>query len=278
MAEQEIDINFSPQEFLVPSNWFIDGTFWEHIDDKMSVPSSCQTKFYIPTTRAKKDWPEKLKQLYGIEPQAFYDPKILTLPEEITAEEIEAYRKGMNKYLIKSLKDPTPVGPPSKLSAQEYLRSKRIQLIAELSFTSTEEETKRVWERMTEKEKRIYHWKEDYGFLWDHRDGKGTFFPEPRDVQALKFETTCEYFFHIPEFPLLILSLGCEPNTDRAIYGFRREARLDWPFDRVWTGVEHDEKGKPRPRYVNLPEQAVAQKIFLPMNRLIKNLEYVLSK
>lgn len=278
MVEQEIDINFSPLEFLVPTDWFIDGTFWEHIDDKMSVPSSCQTKFYIPTTRARKGWPEKLKQIYGVEPQAVYETSVLNLPNEITAEEIEAHRKGMNKYLIKSREDPTPVGPPSKLSVQEYLRSKRMKLIANLSFTNNQEETKQVWERMTEKEKRIFRWKEDYGFLWDHREGKGTFFPEPRDIQALKFETTCEYFFHIPEFPLLILSLGCEPNTDRAIYGLRREARLDWPFDKIWTGVEHDNLGKPRPRYASITNTVVENKIILPMNQLIRNLEYILSK
>jgi hypothetical protein len=277
MAEQEIDVNFNPQEFLVPENWFIDGTFWEHIDQNMSVPSVCKTKFYIPQKRAKKSWPEKLKQFYGIEPQAVYETSVLNLPNEITAEEIETHRRGMNKYLVKSIEDPTPIGPPDKLSVQNYLRSKRMELIGKLSFTTSEEQTKRIWDRMTEKEKRIYRWTKDYGFLWDHREGKGVLFSEPKGIEALKFETTCEYFFHLPDFPLLILSVGCEPNTDKAIYGFRREARLDWPFDKIWTGVEHDENGKPRPRYIDTPEKAVEQNIVLPMNRLIQNLEYILT-
>ena len=54
MIEQDIDVNFSPLEFLVPRNWFIDNSFWEYLDENSSIPSNCKTKFYVPKIRAKK--------------------------------------------------------------------------------------------------------------------------------------------------------------------------------------------------------------------------------
>ena len=177
----------------------------------------------------------------------------------------------MNKYLVKRLKDLTPVGPPEKLSPEEYLRSKSMRLITELSLTS------KKFEDLSEKEQRICRWKQDYGFLWDHREGTGVLFPGPRNLKALKFEVMNEYFFHVPEFPRLILSVGCEPNSDRAIYGFRREASMDWPPDRLWNGWEYDENKKPHPKYIDFPNEAVEKGMVLPMNYLIKNLEYALS-
>ena len=271
MVETEIDHNFSPLEFVVPSNWFIDRTFWEYIDENLSIPSLCKTRFYIPTTRAKKGWPEKLKQYFSVEPSVSFDSEIINLPNEITAEEIEEHRKGMNKYVVESVKNPVPIGPPEKLSVERYLQSKKFELLFRV-------DTKEAWESLTPKEKRIYRWTRDYGFLWDHRDGKGTLFPGPRDLKALKFEVISEYFFHVPSFNQLILSVACEPNTDKAIYGFRREARLDWPPDKIWTGVEYAENKKPHPKLANIPDEVVEKNIVFPINKLISNLEYVLSK
>lgn len=227
MAEQEIDINFNPLEFVIP-HMFIDKNFWEHIDGNMSVPTSCSERFYVPNTRARKDWPEKLKQFYNVEPYVVYDSSVVNLPAEITAQEIELHRKGMNKYFIESVENPVPVPPPEKLQVEDYLFSKHLELMLTVG-------TKEEYKHLNDKEKRIYRWDRNYGFLWDHRRAKGALFPQPESLSALEFETTCEYFFHIPEFPKLILSLGCEPNTDKAIYGFRREASLDWPFDKIWT-------------------------------------------
>jgi hypothetical protein len=272
MAETDIDINFSPLEFVTPS-MFIDKTFWEHLDVHSSIPSSPTAKFafYVPQTRAKKGWPEKLKQFYNVEPHVVYDSAVISLPNEISAEEIEKHRLGMNEYVIESAENPVPVPPPERLAVEDYLQSKKFELMFKVG-------TKEEFDKLTEKEKRIYQWDKNYGFLWDHREGKGVFFPQARDLKALKFEVVSEYFFHTPEFPRLILSVGCEPNSDQAIYGFRREASLDWPPDKVWTGVEFDANRKPKPRYVSYPDDVVAQKLVLPMNSLIRNLEYVLSK
>jgi len=279
MAEQEIDINFGPADYLVPERFFIDRTFWEHIDEHMSVPSSKNCpRFYVPQTRARKGWTEKLKVRFGVEPFIEYDPAVLNLPNEITAEEIEAFRKDMNKYLVESLENPVPVPPPEKVSVQEYLRHKSTSLTARLCFADDDERAKRIWNSFSEKEKRIYRWTEDYGFLWDHRDGKGMLFPAPKDDSALKFETTCEYFFQVPSFPQLILSLGCEPNTERAIYGLRREASLDWPFDKIWLGPGVDENGKPKAKMASIPDETVRRQIVEPMNSLIRNIEYLISR
>jgi len=274
MPETDLDIDFNPREFVVPTGWFIDGTFWEHIDENCSVPSStsCKTRFYVPTARAKKGWPEKIKLTFNVEPWVVYDMAVLNLPNEITAEEIEEHRLNMNKYLVKSLKDPTPVGPPDKLSVREYLSRKSLSLQAFLCWGN------RTFEDLSEKEKRICQWTEDYGFLWDHRDGEGLLFPHPKDDKALKFEVIKEYFFHLREFPQLILSVAQEPNTDKAVYGFRREGSLDWPFDKIWTGVEYDDNHKPRPRYLAMKDEGVEEMIIKPMNKLVRNIEYLLQK
>jgi len=271
MSEQDIDINFNPLDFVVPGNWLIDDSFWEHLDENSTIPSNCKTRFYIPQIRAKKGWPEKLKQYFNIGPWLVYDPKVINLPDEITAEEIEEHRKGMNKYLIKSREDMTPVPPPEKLDVRDYLRAKSTEIMGRLCWSSVK------WEDLTEKEQRIYQWKSDYGFLWDHRDGSGVLFPQPKDLKALKFEVINEYFFYVRDFPSLILSVGCEPNSDRAIYGFRREASMDWPPDKIWNGWEYDENKKPHPKYINFPDETVEKRIVLPINNLLRNLEYTLS-
>ena len=274
MAQPELDVDFNPSEFVVPSNWLIDNSFWEHINENCTVPSSpsCKARFYVPTVRAQKGWPEKLRQHFGVEPWVIYDPAVLNLPNEITAEEIEACRLNINKYVIKSLEDPTPVGPPEKLSVQRYLEHESTSILARLSFGGK-------WENLTEKQRRISRWRADYGFLWDHRDGAGVLFPGPKDEKALKFEVLNEYFFHLKQFPQLILSVGQEPNTDRAIFGFRREASLDWPFDRVQVGFEYDSQGKiTGPKCATLPDRMVENGIVGPMNSLIANLEYFIQK
>ena len=86
--EEQIDVDFNPTEYLIPKGYFIDRTFWEHIDENMDVPSKSEMKFYVPTIRARKGWMEKLKQVYNLEPQTVYESSIVNLPEEITAEEI----------------------------------------------------------------------------------------------------------------------------------------------------------------------------------------------
>ncbi len=272
MIESELDIDFNPSDFVVPSDWFIDNSFWEHLDENCGVPSSCKTRFYIPTARAKKGWPEKLEQFFGVKPWVVYDPSVLNLQNEISVEEIEACRLNMNKYLVESLENMKPVPPPDKLSVQRYLRNKSLSITAGLCWGEK-------WENLTEKEQRISRWTEAYGFLWDHRDGKGVLFPGPKDEMALKFEVMNEYFFHTKQFPPLILCVAQEPNTDRAIYGFRREASLDWPFDKMQVGFEHNEHGKIiGPKIVTLSDEAVENNIVNPMNKLIRNIEYILEK
>ncbi|MEI6731975.1 MAG: hypothetical protein WCK90_04835 [archaeon] len=223
----EPDFSFNPLDFVCQVSYPIDNSFWIHLADD----SLTKQGFYHPSQPAKKDWPDLLKVKYGIEEYIFYDPEIVGLPLQITNEMLEAKRKDWNKYIVEDFKSMKPLAPPEKITPEEWLMDEQMSLYAETAFDGLidPDGTNPPKERKyTDFEKKVMHWRKGYGFLVNYKDMKGILFPTPRDDEALKFEIVREYFFNIPGCGV-VLSLAQEPNTDRAIWGMRRDFATDWP-------------------------------------------------
>lgn len=252
---------------------FVSNDLWEELDGNESVPVSTPMRFRHPKKNLRKDWPNILKMVYGIEPNISYDTRvsglILEITPEMLAEEIaeneERYRNNWvfsseyeREEFIKREREQT--------TAQTYLQGKKYNLIME---TMDQEETtikgikkikQRFYEDLTDFEKRVLQWEPEYGILIDHRKKEGDFFPQGKD-QDIKYEIEREYFFSLPTYPELFVSLAQEINTNRAIWGLRRSMGLDWPFD--------SPTNERRPDKVN---ETVEE-----MNQFLLNLEQMLS-
>lgn len=194
-----------------------------------------RVKFYVPQKRAMKDWPDFLKLKFDIEEDVFYDPAIVGLPSTLSPGQIEEVRKNMYKYVIKSIEDPTPVSPPKTLQPEDALESIKMRILARRSFQDFNKmfgNVSREVAPLSEWEQKVIQWRKGYGFLVPYTKMTGVLFPTPSGDDALQHEVVREYFFHIKDSPLsgIILSVAQEPNTDRAIYGLRRDMRTDWVF------------------------------------------------
>ena len=174
----------------------------------------------------------------------------------------------MNKYVVKSLEDPTQIGPPDHITATECLLYLQMRLFG---FESAQETLEMLGQKkekreLTDWEKKLKIWRPGYGFLYDYRDRVGFLFPKAHE-KDYKHEIIKEYFFHIPDsyFSGVILSLAQEPNSDRPFWGLRRDLATDWPFDGEKTAIRLFSDNSPVKNFV---EQ---------MNSLIINLENIIQ-
>jgi hypothetical protein len=286
---------------------FVANDLWEELDGNESVPVSTPMRFYHPRKNLRKDWPSILKMRYGIEENAFYDTRVSGLILEVTpemlaneiAENEERYRNNWvfaseyeRENFIKSEREQT--------TAQTYLQGRKYGL--QLEMMDQEETTipgikkreQRFYEDLTDFEKRVLQWSPEYGFLIDHRKKEGDFFPQGKD-QDIKYEIEREYFFHLPSYPELFISLAQEINTNRAIWGLRRSMGLDWPFDSPTNNRRPGGEGIDRivqalsssirkeiiehhPSYQgDTPLASSVEEVVREMNFFLKNLESALS-
>lgn len=226
---------FDIDKHVIGEGRHIGNDLWVELDGDEGVPTSCNSRFYHPTKKAKRGWPAMLKTVYGIKEQVFYDVRISGLINEIDSVEMEEYRKEMFQGMIDS-KTRMPVPPPDEISNRFYLELRKGGLMAEMSANRLKKMFSKSLEldkerEFTDFEKRLLQWRADYGFLIDYREKKGFFGRMPDNSEAFKHEVEREYLFCLPEAYELVLSVAQEPNTDKAIWGLRREMNLDWPFD-----------------------------------------------
>ena len=222
---------FNPLDYTVSSNYPVSNDIWIELNGKEKEFLITSKPFYVPTKNAKKCWPEKIKAVYGIEESIYYDCEISGLPNRVTEEMLEEKRKNYWKCLIDENGNPWP--PPEKISPEDYLESEQMRIMASQSAEGLMEMFGKRGEKkeLTEFEKKILQWRPGYGFLYEIGETEGVFFPRPKEIDSFKYEIVREYLFHLPKFPDLILSLAQEPNTDRAIWGFRRSLALDLPLE-----------------------------------------------
>lgn len=244
-----MNYGFEPEKFLHRNTGRlpIDAAFWTRIK------SEKESKLHIPTPALKKDWPEYLEIVHNIKPDIFYDPAISGLILEVTPEMMEKFIQETNKVLIDDDEDNPS---PTSITPEEYLSIERLRTFAKISGNNFMNVMGKTEEPLylSEWEERLLQWREGYGFLVESKDMKGLLFPKPNNMQSLKQEVVREYFFNIPEreYSGIILSLGQEPNSNRAIWGFRRDFATDWP-------------------------EQLPQRFITEMNELTENLETLLT-
>lgn len=221
------NIAFNPQDYQDHCPMPIDGSFWVELDGNEDVPTTTTRRFYHPSSKAKHGWAEKL-EVYGVQPFFVLNPEVCALPLTLSPDVIEQTRLGMNKYVVRSLKDRTPVPPPEKLEAEACLETLKMRAICEMSFSG------KKYEDLTSFEQNVLEWHSGYGFLWDHRQNEGVLFPRPGEKTRLKHEIDREYLFQMPGFHHVVISLARTPNFEKAVWGLRRTADTDWPFDKMY--------------------------------------------
>lgn len=223
---------------------FVSNDLWEELDGNESVPVSTKMRFRHPKRILRKDWPDILKMVYDIEPNISYDPKVSGLILEITpemlakeiAEHEKSYRQPNYRFDSEEQREEFIKNMAKGMTPQNYIQGKQYGL--RLEMMEQEETTipgikkikQRFYEDLTDFEKRILQWEPEYGVLIDHRAKSKGLFPQGKD-QDIKYEIEREYFFHLPTYPELFISLAQEINTNKAIWGLRRSMGLDWPFD-----------------------------------------------
>ena len=142
-----------------------------------------------------------------MEPYWYYAPGIANLPETISVERLEEARLDRYRKVVKSLDDQTPVPPPKTMTPERFLQREA------LKFAFREPKTK--------EEIKIARWHLGYGYLISH------------SVQDKKYRVDFEHFFNIPHsyWSGIVLSVAKERDTHRAIYGLRRDATTEFPFN-----------------------------------------------
>lgn len=221
-----MDEQFNPADYAYSGPMPIDESFWVELDGNEAVPTTSDLKFYSPSKKTKKGWAERLEQR-GVTPFFVLEPAVCALPINLSPTTIERIRLGMNKYVVESLENPVPVPPPEKLEPEDALEIMGLHVSCGLGWGTT-----RI-EELTPFEKNLLKWHKGYGFLWDYRGNKGNLFLQPGEQTRLKHEIDREYLFHNKNFPSLAISLARTPNYEQAIWGLRRGADLDWPFDKI---------------------------------------------
>jgi len=217
----DFDINLYHLPFEVP----VDANLWADLNDGVSENSLSKQGFRIPSQRAMKEWDEMLKVKFGISEHVFYDPEIVGLPSEVTAEELERARLNWCSRLVS---DGKPVPPPESITPEQYLISRQFQIFLKQDRILAEL-MKRGISEISEEERRIAVWRPGFGFLWDYHQGEGLLQSRPKNESILRYEAIREYFFHHPLSPGIVLSVAQEPNSDRAIWGLRRDLFTDFP-------------------------------------------------
>lgn len=209
--QMQIQEDFNPQQFHYNAPLPIAGDVWEELSDIKKIQGT-NKQVYAPIKPLSNDWFERLTKLFGCYPNAIYDPQIANLPETITRQTLDDARSDWNKYVIKSIEDPTPVPPPRSISPERYLFKKSL----EFAFR----------EPVTEEERKIATWREGYGYLTS------------RSVTKKRFRVDFEHFFNIPNsyWSGIVLSLARERNTGKAIWGLRRDMATDFPFNPTSKG------------------------------------------
>ncbi len=260
----------------------IDGTFWAELS------SLEHAGFYLPTSKPKARWNEKLATQFNVKEYIYYNPQTVGLPYTLTAEKIAEIEERRGRYQVQFEGDTAPVQPRKPLTAQEALQSVQISLMAKRSARNLirmHDKSKTVPE-FTEWEKRVLSWRPGYGFLTHYKDMKGSLFPVPAGDESLKHEVVREYFFHLKPkeflhsyFSGVILSVAQQPNTDKAIYGFRRDLSTDWILgdERFFDGETAILNGVYVQGEVHGGTSIPVKPFVERMNYLIKNLEELLA-
>ncbi len=280
--------DFNPRKFLFnfgERRFPIDCTFWAELNN-------AGLDLYLPQKRAKRGWPSRLKEEYGITEHVYYDSAIVGLPLTLTREQIEGARLGMNRYLIKSAGDLSPVSPPKSITAEQALQYMQIRLYArqsalEIMQSLKESKSAMPAPELTDWEKKVLSWRRGYGFLVPYDCMVGVFLPFPKDESSLKYEVVREYFFQTPDklglldeyFRGIALSIAQEPNSDKAIFGLRRDLRTDWVFGdpRFCDGQTAHIGGMWVNDHVEGGRSVAIEPFVEQMNYLIRNLEEVLA-
>lgn len=232
---------------------FVSNDIWIELDGKEDVPVSTPKRFYHPKKNLRKEWPDILKMRYGIKPNKIYDTKVSGLILEVTPEMLEKERVKHSAFEM-------------NMAAEDYLQLKKYSLILDLmdqeqpTIPGIKKSKQRFYEDLTDFEKRILQWEPEYGILVDHRAKSEGFFTQAED-KDIKYEIEREYFFNLPTYSELFISLAQEINTNRAIWGLRRSIGLDWPFDSQTTTRRPD----------NVDET------IREMNQFLLNLEQMIS-
>jgi len=202
------EVVFSPQNYQGHCPMPIDGSFWVELDGNEDVPTTTEKRFYHPSSKAKRGWAEKL-EVYGVQPFFVLNPEVGALPLTISAN------------LIKQTS-------PERLDAEVCLEMLNMRIFWAMDFGG------KKYEDLTPFERNVLEWHPGYGFLWDHRQNEGLLFPKPGEKTRLKHEIDREYLFQMPGFHHVVVSLARTPNFERAVWGLRRTADTDWPFDKMY--------------------------------------------
>ncbi len=220
---------FNALDFVYSGKLSIDKNFWTELK-----PNNFDVqRFYAPSKILSQDWPEILKLKYNIEPAIEYDMEIVGLPLKITRKMIKSKKSKIKKYKSMILENPELIEHPKEITPEDWLESEKIKMAAKESAQETLEmlgkrERKKIIP--TEFEEKIKRWHRGYGFLVEYTEMVGFLFPRPKDEKSLKYEVIREFLFNIQDnyFSGIILSLAQEPNTNRAIWGFRRDMATSW--------------------------------------------------
>lgn len=219
-----VDGDFCPGCYAYRGVLEIDGLFWEELVSGGEYKFDRQG-FNLPEKDLRKNWPGVLYSLFLQTEGKFidYDPSVVGLPSEITPEMMEEENAG------------TP---------EDYLALKREGLGMRISnFKNLRKTFPNLKEpEFIEFEERVMNWSTNYGFLVPSKINTCKS-PILHPVPGI-FECRREYLFHVPpnmyaeieddEFGSLgrggigywsgiLLSLGWEPNTNRCIWGFRKD-------------------------------------------------------
>lgn len=216
----EIDLNQSS----VKPGTTIEYPFWEELDRNCSVPSHpCAERFYIPRRVGKRGWVERIQENYEIKPWFVFDSEVGNLLYEVQ----------------KNVAEPV-----------KWLKTKQVELQCELAQFEKWTKPRKNFQDLTNFEKKLLKWGEDYGLLWDHRFGAGQLFSMARE-KDMQYEIDREFLFHT-SYEGLVLSLSREINSERPVYGFRKQPFLEWPFDISEEGLKFPpEKVNPLVKNVN---------------------------
>jgi hypothetical protein len=243
---------------------------------------------------------------YDIEPNIFYDTKISGLILEITpemlAEKIARQEKSYRtNWQFRSEKEREDFikRQAEQTSAQTYIQGRKFSLILQMmeqtepAIPGIKKTKQRFYEDLTDFEKRILQWNPEYGVLIDNRTKTKGLFPQGKD-QDIKYEIEREYFFSLPTYPELFVSLAQEINTNRAIWGLRRSMGLDWPFDsptnerrpggegimglvQTLPSALQDYVKENHPSYQEETLATSTEQVVTEMNQFLLNLEQMLS-
>ncbi|MEK6927433.1 MAG: hypothetical protein AABX11_03290 [Nanoarchaeota archaeon] len=219
---------FNPNDFAYLGGLMIERKFWIALSPETTLKSE---GFYIPSKKLNPNWPEILELKYGLTPNVKYDLKLMSLPSEITREMQEKLKQRRNliaKKLYIPVSNELPSPEECLLDIQTRIRAKQSAKELTRLLETSQEEPK----ELTEFERKVLQWNPEIGIL----KSRTQFNINPKRPK-LEYEVVNEYLFHLSNSPIteisyfegILLNLCQEPNTNRAIFGFRRDMATDWP-------------------------------------------------